>query len=119
MLSHQTTNRDVDLCKVVLKETENFKKFVEHVNYHFMPESDELPRIVGLLANRCESAESMLVKPSRDELTLRHFRVSILLLIGSPQTFWGIRGHGDYFNQASPLMREFSASWQFFKTNVI
>ena len=24
-----------------------------------------------------------------------------------------------YFNQASPLMREFSASWQFFKTNVI
>ena len=46
--------RDEELCKIVLKETHSFKKFVEAINMHLMPDSLELPRIYGQLADRQE-----------------------------------------------------------------
>ena len=46
--------RDEELCKIVLKETHSFKNFVEAINMHLMPDSLELPRIYGQLADRQE-----------------------------------------------------------------
>ena len=48
------TRRDEELCKIVLKETYSFKNFVEAINMHLMPDSLELPRIYGQLADRQE-----------------------------------------------------------------